>query len=148
MSAARSPARPGSARLPVQSDRAMSGTAMKSARWLARRGALCLAAVLSPAAAPAQIAGATEVPHAITANGVVVPTPEIATLDCAGITQTLRRIDQSNYRQGEALNPLDRDWPIFVYEDRLARAYYTECMLHDKPLGDPGDAFSFGFDAQ
>jgi hypothetical protein len=105
-------------------------------------------AVVALTAAPGLAAGEAAVPHAIASNGVVVPMPDIAKLDCTGMTEALRRIDQSNYRGAEVLTPQDRDWPIFAYEDRLARAYYTECMLREHALGDPGTAFSFGFEAQ
>lgn len=119
-----------------------SGAAYRAA-W---RAGACAAAAL--AALPFPAAGQSVVPHAIASNGVVVPMPDIATLDCAGMTEALRRIDQSNYRDAELLTEEDRDWPIFVYEDRLARVFYTECMLRERAMGDPGEAFSFGFEAQ
>ena len=119
---------------------------MRLRGWDLRSAAAAIAAAL--ATAPALAAGEGAIPHIIASNGVAVPTPDIAALDCSGMTEALRRIDQSNYRNGELLAPEHRDWPIFAYEDRLARAYYTECMLREHALGDPGAAFSYGFEAQ
>jgi hypothetical protein len=113
------------------------------AGWI---GALTVALVLG--VARAQSPDESAVPRAMASNGVVVPMPEIAGLDCRGMAEALRRIDLSNYRGSEQVPMGHRDWPIFDYEDRLARAHYTECMLRDQALGDPGAAFSFGFETQ
>jgi len=117
-----------------------------AARFPAWGAVAAAVATLTPA--PVRAAGETAIPHAIAANGVAVPMPDIATLDCNGMTEALRRLDQSNYRGAELVSPEHHDWPIFAYEDRLARAYYTKCMLREHALGDPGAAFSFGFEAQ
>lgn len=111
-------------------------------------GVATMAAMLAFAAARAQSSDNASTPRAMASNGVVVPMPRIAGLDCEGMAEALRRIDLSNYRGAEPVPEGHRDRPIFDYEDRLARAYYTRCTLHEQALRDPGPAFSFGFKAQ
>jgi hypothetical protein len=90
----------------------------------------------------------TDAPRTLASNGAVVIMPEIEALDCAGMAQVLRRIDLSAYRGAEPVPRDHPDWPIFVYEDRVSRAYYRRCILADNRLADPGEAFSSGFEAQ
>jgi hypothetical protein len=111
-------------------------------------GVAALTAMLALTAAPAQSPEDASTRRAMASNGVVVPMPKIAGLDCEGMAEALRRIDLSNYRGAEPVPKGHRDRPIFDYEDRLARAYYTQCTLHEQALHDPGPAFSFGFKAQ
>lgn len=111
-------------------------------------GFAVMAMLAALAAAHAQTVDPDMVPRAQASNGVFVPMPDIATLDCPGMAEALRRIDLSKYRGPEALSPGDHDWPIFEYEDRLAHSYYSDCMLRGNSLGNPSAAFSFGFQTQ
>ncbi len=85
-------------------------------------------------------------PRALTSNGAVVVMPEIAGLDCAGMSHVLRRIDLSNYRGSDPLPEGHPDWPVFEYEDRLTGQYYYSCTLGENRLEDPAAAFSYGFE--
>ena len=109
--------------------------------------ALGLALGLAPGAG-AQATGTSTAPRALATNGAVVVMPEIAGLDCAGMSQALRRIDMSNYRGPDPVPEGHPDWPIFEYEDRLTGQYYYTCTLGENQLDDPGTAFSFGFEPQ
>lgn len=114
---------------------------------LAALMALGLALGLAPGAG-AQATGTSTAPRALATNGAVVVMPEIAGLDCAGMSQALRRIDMSNYRGPDPVPEGHPDWPIFEYEDRLTGQYYYTCTLGENQLDDPGTAFSFGFEPQ
>jgi hypothetical protein len=96
----------------------------------------------------AQAADPSNAPRALALNGAVVVMPEIAGLDCAGMSQVLRRIDLSNYRGLDPVPEEHPDWPIFEYEDRLTGQFYYSCTLGGNQLEDPGAAFSFGFESQ
>jgi hypothetical protein len=96
----------------------------------------------------AQAADPSDAPRALASNGAVVVMPEIAGLDCAGMSQVLRRIDLSNYRGLDPVPEEHPDWPIFEYEDRLTGQFYYSCTLGGNQLEDPGAAFSFGFESQ
>lgn len=86
------------------------------------------------------------VPRALASNGAVVPMPEIAGLDCPGMARALERIDRSRYRGPRPVPEGHPDRDIFEYEDRLAAAYYRECILAAHGLQDPSPAFSQGFE--
>jgi hypothetical protein len=96
----------------------------------------------------AQAADPSDAPRALASNGAVVVMPEIAGLDCDGMSQVLRRIDLSNYRGLDPVPEEHPDWPIFEYEDRLTGQFYFSCTLGGNQLEDPGAAFSFGFESQ
>ena len=85
-------------------------------------------------------------PRALASNGAVVVMPDIAGLDCAAMSQVLRRIDLSNYRGLDPVPEGHPDRPIFDYEDRLTSKYYYACTLGEHRLEDPGAAFSYGFE--
>ena len=110
---------------------------------LAALTALGLAAV-----AGAQTADTSSAPRVLASNGAVVVMPEIAGLDCAAMSQVLRRIDLSHYRGLDPIPEGHPDRPIFEYEDRLTGKYYYACTLGEHWLGDPGAAFSHGFESQ
>jgi len=130
----------------------MSRTAKDIADTVTRIGRACgiaaLAATLALSFALAQSSDDSSVPRAMASNGVVVPMPAIAGMDCPAMAEALHRIDLSNYRGAEPVPPEHRDWPIFEYEDRLARAYYMQCTLREQALDDPGAAFSYGFETK
>ncbi len=117
-------------------------------------GAVALAALALSATGPAAGPTAGRVgtasiptePRILASNGAVVAMPEIAGLDCAGMGQVLRRIDQSNYRGLDPIPVGHPDRPIFDYEDRLTGKYYYACTLGEHRLEDPGAAFSYGFE--
>ena len=125
---------------------------MRQAGWTGATALLSLCfAVVGPvigAATGAEPIDTTNAPRALATNGAVVVMPDIAQLDCAGMSVVLRRIDQSNYRGPEAIPEGHPDWPIFEYEDRLTGQYYFSCTLGENQLEDPGAAFSFGFESQ
>ena len=100
------------------------------------------------ASALAESHSVSKAPRALASNGAVVAMPEIAGLDCTGMSDVLRRIDISNYRGPVVVPEGHPDWPIFEYEDRLTKQYYFSCTLGDNLLEDPGTAFSFGFETQ
>ena len=111
----------------------------------------CLAALVAlglSASALAESHSASKAPRALASNGAVVAMPEISGLDCAGMSDVLRRIDISNYRGPFPIPEGHPDWPIFEYEDRLTAQYYFSCTLGENQLEDPGTAFSFGFESQ
>jgi hypothetical protein len=100
------------------------------------------------AVSPAQTVDLSTAPRAVASNGAVVVMPEIEKLDCDGMSNTLRRIDLSNYRDAEPVPRESSDWPIFDYEDKLTKRFYYTCTLGENRLDDPGPAFSFGFETQ
>jgi hypothetical protein len=132
-------------------DRIKTVTRMWRTGWT---GAAALAAlalsVTGPAAGPtAGRSDAVSIPAAprvLASNGAVVVMPEIAGLDCAGMSQVLRRIDLSNYRGLDPVPEGHPDRPIYDYEDRLTGRYYYSCTLSENRLEDPGAAFSYGFE--
>ena len=109
-------------------------------------GAAALAALSLAAGAWAQTADTPTAPRALASNGAVVVMPDIAGLDCAGMSQVLRRIDLSNYRGLDPVPEGHPDRPIFDYEDRLTGQIYYSCTLGENLLDDPGAAFSYGFE--
>ena len=114
-----------------------------------RTGRAPLAALVAlglAAGAGAQTAGTSAAPRALASNGAVVVMPEIAGLDCAAMSQVLRRIDLSNYRGLDPIPEGHPDRPIFEYEDRLTGRIYFSCILGGHQLEDPGAAFSHGFE--
>jgi len=113
---------------------------------LAAAGVAVALAAAAPSPAPG--AGHDQPPRALASNGAVVEMPEIGGLDCAGMEAALRRADLSDYRGGQLLWPGHPDWPIFEYEDRLARRFYADCVLRDHVLDDPAPTFSNGFEIE
>jgi hypothetical protein len=111
-------------------------------------GVLVLVAAALAGGARSQTAVTPYIPRAMAANGAVVMMPDIAGLDCAGMSQVLRRIDFSKYRGPGPLPAGHPDWLIFEYEDVLAQQYYRSCTMVENQLEDPGPAFSFGFESQ
>ncbi len=109
-------------------------------------GAVVLVAMGLAAGARAQTVDMSTAPRALASNGAVVVMPDLAGLDCAAMSQVLRRIDLSSYR---GLDPVPEGHPdrqIFDYEDRLTGRYYYSCTLGENRLEDPGAAFSYGFE--
>jgi hypothetical protein len=111
-------------------------------------GAVVLLAASLPAAAGSDSIDAENAPRALASNGAVIIMPDLAGLDCTGMSQVLRRIDMSNYRGPDPVAEDHPDWPIFEYEDRLTGQFYFACTLGEHQLEDPGAAFSFGFESQ
>ncbi|HSF93510.1 MAG TPA: hypothetical protein VLA52_00670 [Thermohalobaculum sp.] len=103
---------------------------------------------LSCASPHAQTGENAPVPLLPASNGVMVPMPEIAGLECRDMASALRRIDQSRYREAAVVPPGHPDRPIFDYEHRLARAYYNGCLARNHALEDPAAVFTFGFQTQ
>ncbi len=88
----------------------------------------------------------SEAPRALAANGAVVPMPEIARLGCRDMAEVLALIDRSGYRGPAPLPESHPDRGIFEYEDRLAAAYYHDCIMSGHSLDAPAAAFSRGFE--
>ena len=109
---------------------------------------VALVALGLAAGARAGTVDAPTAPRALASNGAVVVMPDIAGLDCAGMSQVLRRIDLSNYRGLDPVAEGHPDRPIFDYEDRLTGQYYYSCTLGEHKLEDPGTAFSYGFESK
>lgn len=81
----------------------------------------------------------------VTSGGVRVATPVVAGLDCAALLQVLIAIDGSGYR-GVASAPDDRaDDQLFLYENRVARRYYADCVNAPTAVLGSFGAFSHGF---
>ncbi|MEO0624424.1 MAG: hypothetical protein AAFU49_03730 [Pseudomonadota bacterium] len=81
-------------------------------------------------------------------TGIVVDMPEIAALDCDAIRRVLARLDQSDYRNGGVLEAGHPDHRVFLYEDALASAYYTDCILNQIGGELPSTVFLRGFDTE
>ena len=112
-------------------------------------GGLAVAALAALASAAAAQGGpATEPPSRQAANGALVAMPEISGLDCFNMARVLWRIDLTGYRDGRIVPQGHPDRPIFEYEDELARAYYTGCLVNHRTLDDPGAVFRYGFRRQ
>jgi hypothetical protein len=111
-------------------------------------GALAVVALGVSGGAWSQTVETPYIPRAMASNGAVILMPEITGLDCAEMTQLLRRIDLSNYRGPGPLAVGHPDWLIFEYEDQLAKKYYHSCTSAESPLVDPGPAFSHGFESE
>lgn len=126
---------------------------MRAAAWLLQTALLTGALALGAGAQSAHREDGehgpvelSEAPRALASNGAVVPMPEIARLGCRDMAEVLALIDRSGYR-GPA--PLPEDHPdreIFEYEDRLAAAYYHDCIMSGHNLDAPAAAFSRGFE--
>ncbi|MEM1344197.1 MAG: hypothetical protein AAGI34_06400 [Pseudomonadota bacterium] len=56
-----------------------------------------------------------------------VDLPEIATLGCKDMQDTLAWIDRSGYRGFDPLPKDHPDYALFLYEDRLASAFFHAC---------------------
>ena len=108
---------------------------------------VALVALGLAAGARAQTEDTPAAPRALASNGAVVVMPDIAGLDCDGMGQVLRRIDQSNYRGLDPVPEGHPDRPIFDYEDRLTGQFYYTCTLGVQKLADPSAAFSYGFES-
>ena len=108
---------------------------------------VALVALGLAAGARAGTVDAPTAPRALASNGAVVVMPDIAGLDCAGMSQVLRRIDLSNYRGLDPVPEGHPDRPIFDYEDRLTGQFYYTCTLGVQKLADPSAAFSYGFES-
>ena len=108
--------------------------------------AVVLVALGLAAGARAQTVDMSAAPRALASNGAVVAMPDLAGLDCAAMSQVLRRIDLSSYRGVDPVPEGHPDRQIFDYEDRLTGRYYYSCTLGENRLEDPGAAFSYGFE--
>lgn len=86
---------------------------------------------------------AGENPLRLASNGSMVPMPEISSLDCGSMAETIRRIDASGYRKPEAEGPQPGhpDHEIFKYENELTAREYFECTLGNSQYVDPALAF-------
>ena len=111
------------------------------------RPLVALVALGLAAGARAQTVDMSAAPRALASNGAVVVMPDLAGLDCDGMGQVLRRIDQSNYRGLDPVPEGHPDRPIFDYEDRLTGQFYYTCTLGVQKLADPSAAFSYGFES-
>lgn len=123
---------------------------MRAAAWMLLAG-LALGPGAGAAADRETAAGGrvdlSQAPRELAENGAIVLTPEIARLDCRDMAEVLALIDRSDYR-GPAPVPEDHpDHEIFAYEDRLAAAFFRECIVDGHWLEDPASAFSQGFEA-
>ena len=68
----------------------------------------------------------------MTATGLEVATPEIASLDCVQMVDVLATIDRTEYR-GLRPRPLDpADTPLLDYERRLSAAVFESCDGSDR----------------
>ena len=87
-----------------------------------------------------------DAPVAMAANGARVVMPAIEALDCPTMELVLRRLDLSGYRGIAPLPPDHPDRAIFDYENRLAAAYYFNCLAPAFREADPAEAFADGFE--
>lgn len=92
------------------------------------------------------IAGEPQRSH-VTQAGIEIAMPAIATMSCFEMRRALDRIDQSGYRGNGLLMEDHPDFPLFVYEDRLASSFYLDCTLRRSKIAQPTDVFSRGFNA-
>ena len=129
-------------------DRINTVTRMWRTGWTGTGPLAALVALGLAAGAQTQTVDMANAPRALASNGAVVVMPKIAGLDCAGMSQVLRRIDLSNYRGPEPVSEGHPDWPIFDYEDRLSGRFYFSCTVGENQLEDPGAAFSLGFESR
>ena len=97
------------------------------------------------ASAATQDATGTVGSHAAGAVGIAMP--EISGLDCGGMRDALARLDRTRYRGLEPVAEDDARHDLFLYEDRLAAAYYYRCTLAESHrAADAG--FGTGFRAR
>lgn len=79
-------------------------------------------------------------------SGETVSLPEIAGLDCSEMAEVLAALDRTDYRGRAILPPEHPDYPVFVYEDRLASEIYLRCMVRPREAPVPENVFSGGFE--
>ena len=82
-------------------DRTNTVTRMWRTEWTGTGPLVVLVALVAlglAAGGRAQTVDTPTAPRALASNGAVVVMPDLAGLDCAGMSQVLRRIDLSNYR--------------------------------------------------
>lgn len=82
----------------------------------------------------------------IVSTGVEVPTPPIETLDCTSMIALLAQIDDTGYRRGASAPDHSDDLALLIYENRLARRFYAECVRTPWPEADGDSAFRGGYD--
>jgi hypothetical protein len=80
-----------------------------------------------------------------TANGAMVPTPDLATLDCPAMRAVLERIDRSGYRDASPVAEGEPDHALFEYENALTARYFKECRGDETVPRDPTSIFLRGF---
>ena len=79
-------------------------------------------------------------------NGTVLPAPMISTIACADMKGLLAEYLESGYRGVDPVAPEHPDYPIFVYENRLATAFFDRCQAEWDRYEPPANAFGEGFD--
>lgn len=79
-------------------------------------------------------------------NGVVLPTPKIATIGCLAMFRLMKRFSDSDYRGLGPLPPGDPDYDLFDYENRLAIAFYERCRKRRDAATPPSEVFRQGFE--
>ena len=79
-------------------------------------------------------------------NGVVLPTPRIATIGCLAMSRLMKQFSDSGYRGLGPLPPGDPDHKLFDYENRLAIAFYERCRKRRNAGTPPSEVFRHGFE--
>lgn len=92
--------------------------------------AAVIAAAVLAAAAPAARASS----HSFTTTGgVVVDFDPVPGLSCDGLRRKLAEIDRSGYRGSRPVPLYVEDEPLFIYENKVSRAFYSNCA---RPAGE------------
>ena len=84
-------------------------------------------------------------PFLTSADGIVLPAPEISGLSCKRIHDLLLRYQDSGYRQAGTIPSEGPNTELFAYEDALARHNYETCLLSSYDFTNPTAAFVRGF---
>lgn len=80
-----------------------------------------------------------------TVGGVTVAMPPPDGMSCDGLRAALQSLDRADYRRGRLLDRDHPDYPLFVYEDRVAAMLFFDCTLPEMQREPPPDLFSKGF---
>lgn len=82
----------------------------------------------------------------VMSSGVEVATPPIEALECAAMIDLMAKIDATGYRRGAASPANPDDLAMLIYENRLARRFYAECVRAPGNSPDATSAFRSGYD--
>lgn len=63
-----------------------------------------------------------------TSSGKTLNLPEIASLSCDAMEDTLAAIDATHYRKNQPKPRNADDKPLHIYEEKLANAHYDTCI--------------------
>ena len=79
------------------------------------------------------------------AEGKILPAPEIATLSCDQILDLMHKYSASGYRGIGVIPTSGPDAKLLAYEDDLATAHYDRCHLGQSDFSSPSSTFGKGF---